>query len=1038
MLKKFIERPVLSTVISIIIVILGFLGYFSLPVSLYPQIAPPTVVVRTVYPGADAQTVLNSVVAPLEQAINGVESMTYITSSAGNGGSASIQVYFELGTDPDLAAINVQNRVAQVTNLLPQEVTRGGVTVQKRQTGQILIFMMYSDRFSGTFVENYARINVLPKIRRVEGVGAADAFGLNTYAMRIWLKPDVMASYGLVPADVIAALRSQSFSAAPGSFGQNSNQAFQYKITYKGRLSTAPEYKDIIIRGGNNSSEILTLDEVARVELGSTSYSSIGRAEGKNATGIFVTKTAEANAQQVVQNVREVLEEAAKTFPAGIEYGVVYDANNFLTASINKVYETLFEAFILVFIVVFVFLQRWRATLIPAVAVPVSIIGTFFFLNLFGYSINLLTLFALVLAIGIVIDDAIIVVEAVQHKLEGGAKSALEASKSAMNELTSAIITITLVMAAVFIPVTFIPGSTGVFFQQFGITLAVAIVISAINALTLSPALCAVFLRPHNQWQEDQNLLHRFHTAFEASFETTKQRYKKSLGFLTRHSWISAAVVGISIFLFGFLLRTTPDGFVPKEDQGFLFANVSLPPASSLERTQNVLAQIDSVFKSIPAVETRFTLAGFGFLSGGGSQYGIAVADLKHWEERDMSVQEVVGVLRRKTADIKEARILFFTPPVIPGFAGTGGFSFQVQDLQSGDLEELDKITQQIQRKLMQKPAILYASSFFNTNYPQYKVFVNEAKAIKAGVSPRQILNVMQGYYAGIYVSNFTRFGKLYRVYVKADASYRGSPKSLQNVFVKTATGTMAPIKSFIRLERVYGPQSISRFNLYTSVGVNGGLAPGYSSGDAIAAVNEVFEESVPAGYGYAFSGLTREAAQSSGQAIAIFGLVLLFVYLLLSAQFESYLVSWSVILPLPIGLAGAYIFANMFGIANNIYVQIAVIMLMGLLAKNAILIVEFALQRRREEGMDIAKAAIQGAQVRLRPILMTSIAFIAGLMPLALATGVNANANQALGISAAGGMLVGTVIGLFITPTLFVLFQKLQEKITGAPSQSA
>lgn len=1034
MLQKFIERPVLSTVISIIIVVLGFLGYYALPVSLYPQIAPPTVQVSTVYPGADAETVLNSVVAPLEEAINGVEGMTYITSSASNGGRVSIQVYFELGTDPDLAAVNVQNRVSQVTSQLPQEVTQNGVTVQKRQSSRLLIFTLYSGKYNGTFVENYARINLLPEIRRVNGVGAADAFGVNTYAMRIWLKPDVLASYNLTPSDVVAALQSQSFSAAPGSFGENSGQAFQYSIKYKGRLSTAPQYEDIIIRAGDSASEILTLDEVARVELGAQTYSAISRAQGKPSVGIFVSKVADANAQEVVANVKETLKEASKSFPEGLEYSIVFDANNFLTASINKVYETLLEAFILVFIVVFIFLQRWRATLIPAIAVPVSIIGTLFFLNLFGYSINLLTLFALVLAIGIVVDDAIIVVEAVQHKLEGGAENALKASKSAMSELASAIITITLVMAAVFVPVTFITGSIGVFFQQFGITLAVAIIISAINALTLSPALCAVFLRPHNdEEQEDKNLLQRFYAAFNAAFDTTKERYKKSVSFLTKHAWISAVVVAAFILLFGFLLRNTPDGFVPSEDQGVFFANISLPPASSLERTQDVTSRLDSLLASMPVIESRLSIAGFGIISGSGSQYGFAVAKLKNWEHRTKSVQDVIGILRKKTADIKDAQIRFFSPPVISGFGNTSGFTFQIQDLESGNLDELDKMSEKIQKLLMAKPGILYAASFFETNYPQYQVFVDEAKAIKAGVSPRQILTLMQGYYAGIYVSNFTRFGKLYRVYVKADASYRGSPKSLQNVFVRTGSGSMAPIQNFIRLERVYGPQSISRFNLFTSVAVNGALAPGYSSGDAIAAIEQVFAKSVPDNYGYAFSGLTREASQASGQTVFIFALVLLFVYLLLSAQFESYLVSWSVILPLPIGLAGSYLFANMFGIANNIYVQIAVIMLMGLLAKNAILIVEFALQRRRS-GRNLVESAVIGAEVRLRPILMTSIAFIAGLMPLALATGVNANANQSIGIATAGGMFVGTLIGLFVTPTLFVLMQKLQEMISGPP----
>lgn len=1038
MIKRFIERPVLSTVISIIIVILGILGLTALPVSLYPQIAPPTVQVTTFYAGADAETVINSVIAPLEQEINGVEGMTYMTSSASNTGYASIQVFFELGTDPDIAAVNVQNRVAQATSLLPREVTQAGVSVNKQQTSNLLIFTLYSPtgQHDGSFVENYARIHLIPRLQRVNGVGTADAFGVNTYAMRIWLKPDVMASYGLVPQDVIAALNEQSFVAAPGSFGQNSNQAFQYSLTYQGRLSTVPEYEDIIIREGSDPSRILRLADVARVELGSETYTVVSKAQGMPSVGIFISQTAGSNAQEVVESVKAELDAAARDFPEGIAYTTVYDANNFLSASISKVVTTLLEAFLLVFLVVFIFLQDFRSTIIPAIAVPVAIIGTFFFLNIFGYSVNLLTLFALVLAIGIVVDDAIIVVEAVHAKLEGGATSGKEASVSAMNEITGAIISITLVMSAVFLPVTFITGSTGVFFQQFGITLAVAILISALNALTLSPALCALFLKPeHKEKDPAKNVLERFYVAFDAAFTATKRRYKKSLGFLTRHAWISVATVIGFLLIFYFLLQTTPTGFVPNEDQGTIFANISLPPSASLERTEAVQAEVDSIFAATDVVDARLSVSGFGMLSGGGSQYGFVVASLKNWDEREKSVDEVIAELQQKTAHIKEAEITFFSPPVISGFGNTSGFTVHVQDLASGELTALQDVTGQVQQALMQRPGIMYASSFFDTSYPQYQIDVDIARAKQAGISPSSILNVLQAYYGGLYVSNFNRFGKLYRVYVQADAPYRGSPESLQNVHVRNSDGEMSPINGFISLRRVYGPQNISRFNLYPSVQVTGAVAPGYSSGDAITAIEEVFSEVIPDDYGYEFSGLTREESQTSGQAALIFALCLIFIYFLLCAQYESYILPWSVILPLPIGLAGSFIFANIFGIANNIYLQISVIMLMGLLAKNAILIVEFALQRRRE-GMSIVNAAIQGADARLRPILMTSFAFIAGLMPLALSTGVNANSNQSIGIGAAGGMFVGTIFGLFVVPVLFILLQKLQEKISG-PSKS-
>lgn len=1037
MIKRFIERPVLSTVISIIIVILGFLGYNALPVSLYPEIAPPTIQVSATYPGANAETVLNSVVTPLEEQINGVEGMTYISSTASDNGRAQIQVFFELGTDPDIAAVNVQNRVAQASNLLPQEVTQAGVTTQKQQTSRLLIFTLYSpnEKYDGVFIENYARINVIPQLQRINGVGSAESFGNSAYAMRIWMKPDVMASYNLTPNDVIAALNEQSFVAAPGTIGENSGQAFQYTLKYKGRLSTVPEYEDIIIRGGSENAETLRLKDVAEVELGSQSYTVNRTVNGGPGAGISISKTADANAQEVVQKVKDELERASESFPEGLAYTTVFDANSFLTASIDKVFMTFLEAFVLVFIVVFVFLQDWRSTLIPAIAVPVSIIGTFFFLNLFGYSVNLLTLFALVLAIGIVVDDAIIVVEIIHAKLEEGADSGMDAAVEGMNEIAGAIVSITLVMSAIFIPVTFITGSTGVFFQQFGITLATAIIISAVNALSLSPALCALVLKPeHKHIGEEKTFTDRFSIAFNTTFDVAKYRYKKVLGYFTRNSWAAVAVVIGSIALFGYLFQTTPSGFVPDEDQGVFFADISLPTSASLERTEKVLEEVDGILEEMEIIDSRLAISGFGLLSGSGSQYGFVVGKLKHWDNREQSVNEVIATLQQKTSKIKEADFVFFSPPVISGFGSTSGFTVNLQDVSSGSFDELAEANQKLKQALFQRPEIQYASSFFETDYPQYMINVDVPKAKRAGISPQSIMNVMQANYGGLYISNFNRFGKLYRVFLQADPEARGSTESLQNISIRNGQGEMAPISSFVDLERVYGPQSISRFNLFNSVQLTGATNPGYSSGDAIEAIEEVFDNQIPDNYSYAYSGLTREENSSSGQELIVFALCLIFVYFLLSAQYESYLVPWAVILSLPIGLAGSFIFANIFGVANNIYLQISSIMLMGLLAKNAILVVEFALQRRRNEGMSIAKAAINGAEARLRPILMTSFAFIAGLLPLALATGINANANQSIGIGTAGGMLIGTFVGLLVVPVLFIIFQTLQEKFSGPP----
>ncbi|HYW35266.1 MAG TPA: efflux RND transporter permease subunit [Balneolaceae bacterium] len=1040
MIKRFIERPVLSTVMSILILLLGILGYIELPISLYPQIAPPTIRVRANYPGADAKTVLNSVVSPLEEQINGVEGMTYMTSSASNDGSADINVYFGLKTSPDIDAVNVQNRVALATPLLPQEVIQAGVTTQKQQTSRLLIFALYSTNkaYGSKFVENYARINLLPKLQRVNGVGTADAFGANSYAMRIWLKPAVMATYGLTPDDVISALNNRSFVAAPGAIGQNSGQSFEYKLTYQGRLSTVPDYKNIIIRADSANSRFLRLKDVATVKLGSQDYSSFNRINGHPGVGIFISKISNANAQQVVQNVKKVIQQSSKNFPAGIKYTTLYDANSFLSASILKVYETLIEAFILVFIVVFIFLQDWRSVLIPAAAVPVSIIGTMFFLNLFGFSLNLLTLFALLLAIGIVVDDAIIVVEIIHSKLEEGAESGMKAAVSGMNEITGAIYAISLVMSSIFIPVTFIGGSIGVFFQEFGVTLAVAILISAFNALTLSPALCALILKPeHKEHNDNSGYFHRFHLAFQSGYQLMTARYQQSLKFFSRYPWSSIVAVIAFLLIFGWLFKTTPTGFVPDEDQGAFFANVSLPASSSLERTKQVEVRIDSIMKGMKVIDNRLTIAGFGILSGSGSSYGLVVGHLKPWSQRKMSVNQVIAELQKKTAGIKEADITFFAPPVIAGFGNTNGFTVDLQDLRNGSLKELSAVSTQVQQDLMKRPEIQFAASYFRTDYPQYRVDVDAAKAQRSGITVKSILDVMQAYYGGMYISNFSRFGKLYRVYVQAGSKYRGSKNSLQNIYVKNKNGQMAPISSFVDLKRIYGPHSISRFNLYNAVEMNGAAAPGYSSGDALKAIKQVFKNKVSKNYSYAFAGLTRQENQSRGTELYIFGLCLTFVFFLLSALYESYIVPLAVILPLPVGLAGSFGFANLFGVTNNVYLQIAAIVLMGLLAKNAILIVEFALQRRRKQGMDIVTAAIKGSTARLRPILMTSFAFIAGLLPLAFATGVNSNANNSIGIGTAGGMFIGTIVGLFVVPILFVIFQNIQEAISGPPEKA-
>jgi HAE1 family hydrophobic/amphiphilic exporter-1 len=1037
MLKFFIDRPVFSTVISILLVILGLLGLERLPVTQYPDIAPPTVQVSASFPGANAETILESVIVPLEEQINGVEGMTYITSSASNNGSASIQVFFEQGYDADIASVNVQNRVSAANSVLPAEVIRAGITVAKRLNSALLYAALYSSNpdYDDTFVQNYMNIHVKPELQRIKGVGDVGVFGGKDYAMRVWIDPVKMANYGLVPTDVISAIGEQSLEAAAGSLGQNAGESFEYVIKYKGRYKTAEEYQNIIIRALGDGS-YLRVKDIATVELDALSYSTLSQALGNPSISLGLYQTPGSNAQEIIEAIYKKLDELRKDFPEGIDYVINYDTNRFLTASIDKVRNTLIEAFLLVFLVVFLFLQDFRSTLIPAIAVPVSIIGTFFFLGLFGYSINLLTLFALVLAIGIVVDDAIVVVEAVHAKLEGGATNSRDASVTAMNEIAGAIVSITLVMAAVFIPITFIKGPTGVFYEQFGVTLIIAILISAVNALTLSPALSAIFLKPQHELRQKKKFLRRFYEGFNAGFNAGKDKYARTLGFITRHRWIVPAVLIIAIGSVVLFDRALPKGFVPTEDRGIIFMNGELPLAASLDRSYEATQQLYDQIKDIEGINTLSLIAGRNFFSGAGSSYIMGFINLKNWDERGTkatSAEAIQGQLFRAASSISDAKIIFFTPSSIPGFGSVDGFEMQLLDRTSGSLKNLDATATAFTQELMQQPEIGFASDPFSTDYPQLQMEIDVARAKESGVSVSDILRTLQGYVGGYYTTNFSRFGKQYRVQVQALPENRMNTESLSSMCVKTRDGSMTPVSAFVTLQRIYGPQTVTRFNLFNSVAINGTSAPGYSSGDAINAIRRVAKQSLPNDYQVAFSGLTREEIAAQGQAILIFFLSIVFVYFLLAAQYESYLLPFSVILSLPIGVAGAYASTWVAGLENNIYFQIGLIMLVGLLAKNAILIVEFALQRRRH-GMGIVEAAIEGATVRLRPILMTSFAFIFGMLPLVLASGVGAQGNRSIGTGAAGGLLVGTVIGILVVPTLFVAFQWLHEKLAKKP----
>ena len=1047
-LDKFINRPVLSTVISILIVILGIIGLATLPVTQYPDIAPPTVSVRAAYTGANAQTVLNSVIAPLEDQINGVENMMYIQSSASNNGSADISIYFNQGTDPDMAAVNVQNRVSMAQGLLPAEVTRVGVTTQKRQNSMLLIFSLYDaeDKYNIEFIENYAKINLIPEVQRVKGVGDANVMGQD-YSMRIWLKPDVMAQYNLVPSDISGVLAEQNIEAAPGQFGERGNQTFQYTIRYKGRLQQTEEFEDIVIKALPNG-EVLRLGDVARIELGRLAYTFNNTVNGHKAVTCIVFQMAGTNATETINNLLDVISKAEESLPAGLKINVAQNANDFLYASIHEVIKTLIEAFILVFIVVYVFLQDMRSTLIPAIAIPVALIATFFVLKLIGFSVNLLTLSAMVLAIAIVVDDAIVVVEGVHAKLDQGYKSSREASIDAMNELGGALVSITLVMMSVFIPVSFMGGTAGTFYRQFGITMAISIAFSALNALTLSPALCAIFLKPHDSEHKPKKMsvIDRFHTSFNAAYDSLLKSYKKRVVFFIHKKWLSLGLVAASIVLLVFFMKITPTGMVPNEDTGTIMGAVTLPPGTSQERAMEVLAKVDSLVAAEPAVESRTIISGYSFIGGQGPSYGSVIIKLKDWEERSMMQNSDIiyaTLFMRAQKIIKDAQVLFFAPPMIPGYSVSSDIELNMQDKTGGSLDHFFEVVNNYRAALEARPEINSAKTTFNPSFPQYQLDIDAAACKKAGISPSDILSTMQGYFGGLYASNFNRFGKMYRVMIQAEPDATKNMESLNSIKVRSGN-EMAPITQFVSMKKVYGPDIINRYNLYTSMKVKVAPASGYTSGQALQAIAEVAKENLPTGFGYELGGMAREEASTSGSTTGIiFVLCFVFVYLLLSAQYESYILPLAVLLSVPFGLMGSFIFVNGFGalgnipalkmilgtMSNDIYMQIALIMLMGLLAKNAILIVEFALDRRKQ-GMSISWAAVLGAAARLRPILMTSLAMIVGLLPLMFAFGVGAHGNRTLGSSAIGGMLIGMILQIFIVPVLFVIFQWLQEKI--------
>lgn len=1046
MLKKIIDRPVTATVISVVLLMLGILGLMRLPVTRFPDISPPTVMVSGTYPGGNSEAVIRSVVTPLEEQINGVENMQYIKSTASNDGSFSISVIFKQGVDPDQAAVNVQNRVQQATPILPQEVIQMGLTTSKQQNSMIMIFNVYTTdnaKYDELFLQNYVNINLVPQIKRVPGVGQAQAFGSKDYSMRVWLNPQKMASFGLVPSDVNQAIADQSFEAAPGKLGQESTAALEYVMRYKGKKNQPAEYENIIVK--RNGTELVRLKDVARIEFGSLNYSGNSLSNGKNAVTVAILQTTGSNANEIEIGVSDVLNKASKTFPPGIKYTSLMSTKERLDEATSQVKSTLVEAFILVFIVVFLFLQDFRSTIIPAIAVPVAIIGTFFFLMAFGFTINVLTLFALVLAIGIVVDDAIVVVEAVHAKMDGSNMSGKEATHSAMGEITGAVISITLVMSAVFIPIGFMTGSSGIFYKQFAYTLAIAIIISAVNALTLTPALCALLLKNthaegHGDKQHNAGFGKRFFTAFNAGFDNLTGRYIRGLNFLINRKWLGAGLVVTITAIAGWLMLSTPKSFVPMEDDGFIIYSLSMPPGTALDRTTEAALKIEKILSQTEAVETSSNITGFNILSNSASPaYGLGFIKLKKKEDRGAvkDIDQIMGNLTAAFSGIKEGTVMAFRSPPVEGYGVTGGAEIVLQDKTGKDANALKEMSDKVIGQIMQQPGVQYAYTTFRTDYPQLEMEVDQDKAKQMGVSVSGMMNTIQTYFAGDQTQNFTRFGKFYRVSVKADGVYRMDEKALNEIFVRNDQNQMVPVNALVKLHKVYGPESVNRYNLFNALTISVVPLPGSSSGDIMDNLEKNVLDKLPSDYGYEWTGLSLEEKSAGNQTVFILALCMLFVYFLLAAQYESYLLPLAVLLSIPTGIVGSFAATKFIGLDNNIYVQVGLIMLVGLLAKNAILIVEFAVQRRAS-GLSIVESAIEGARSRLRPIIMTSLAFIVGMIPLMIATGGSAMGNRSISTGAAMGMLSGVVLGVFVIPLLYILFQFLQEKISGKKPAAA
>ncbi len=1036
-LQYFIDRPILSIVISVVIVVAGFIGLYALSVEQYPDIAPPTIRVSTTYSGANAETVQKSVIVPLEEAINGVENMTYMTSTASNTGSAEITVYFKQGSNPDMAAVNVQNKVSTATSLLPAEVTKVGVTTMKRQSSMLKIFGLYSPNgtYDETFLSNYLTINVKPQLQRISGIGEVNVMG-GDYAMRIWLKPDVMAQYGLIPADIESALSNQNIEASAGSIGEDSKNVYQYTLKYRGRLETEQEFEEIVIKATDDG-RLLRLKDIATVELGVQSYSYTGTVNAAPGTTCMINQTAGTNANEIITQIDKYLDELRETLPEDIEIADLMNTKNFLDASIDEVIKTLLEAIILVVLVVYLFLQNPRSTLIPTISILVSLIGTFAALYVAGFSINLLTLFALVLAIGTIVDDAIIVVEAVQSRFDDGYRSPYKASVDAMNGITSAIVTSTLVFMAVFVPVSFMGGTSGVFYTQFGITMAAAVGISAVNALTLSPALCAIILRPNEILTAGKRpkFSTRFRMAFDSSFRRIVLKYKAGVEFIIRRKWMAWASLGCAVVLLCYMMSTTKTELVPSEDTGSIFVSLDASAGSTLAETAEIMSKVEKELKEIPQIDNFTNIAGFGMGSGSGSSHGMFIIKLKHWDERldaKSSVNAICNEIYHRTAHIKDANIFVFSPPMIAGYGTGNNFEVYLQDRAGKGVDALNKVTGDFLVELNKRPEIQMAYTSFSANFPQYRIDIDEAQCLRAGTNTGEVLNVLSGYLGSVYASNFNRFTKLYRVIIQAPSDNRSSVQSLDNIFVRTKGG-MTPVSQFAGLTKTYGAESLSRFNMFSSINVSGMPADGYSSGDVINAIAEVAKQTLPTGYGYEFSGMTREEEQmaNSHDTVIIYGVCILFIYLILCALYESLFIPMAVILSVPFGLMGSFLFARIWGVENNIYLQTGLIMLIGLLSKTAILLTEYASERRKA-GMSLIQAATTAAGIRLRPILMTALTMIFGLLPLMFASGVGANGNVSLGVGAVGGMLIGTVALLFVTPAFFITFQWMEERVMG------